>query len=131
MSGTHATAAFKAGNQPTGSRETPMSGTTTPAGGNEPTTEGTEGGESSGTTTFSQEDVDRVVSERLARERAKFADYNDLKSKAKRLAEIEDANRSETEKAVEKARAEARAEAMTAGNSRAPCCRRRSSNPSS
>lgn len=32
--------------------------------------------------TFSQADVDRIVKERVQRERAKFADYDDLKAKA-------------------------------------------------
>ena len=32
--------------------------------------------------TFTQADLDRIVSERLQRERAKFADYDDLKAKA-------------------------------------------------
>lgn len=46
--------------------------------------------------TFTQADVDRIVKERVQRERAKFADYNDLKQKAEgartaeeRLAELE------------------------------------------
>ncbi len=46
--------------------------------------------------TFTQADVDRVVRERVQRERAKYADYDDLKAKAstaktaeERLAEIE------------------------------------------
>lgn len=32
--------------------------------------------------TFSQSDVDRIVADRLNRERAKFADYDDLKKRA-------------------------------------------------
>ena len=46
--------------------------------------------------TFTQADVDRIVRERVQRERAKYADYDDLKAKADgaktvedRLAEIE------------------------------------------
>ena len=45
---------------------------------------------------FTQADVDRIVSERIQRERAKFADYDDLKAKAEgaktaedRIAELE------------------------------------------
>ena len=68
--------------------------------------------------TFTQADLDRTVGERLARERAKFADYNDLKSKAARLSEIEEASASETEKAVKAAREEGRAEVTTAANTR-------------
>ena len=48
--------------------------------------------------TFTQADLDRVVGERLAREREKHADYDDLKTKAGRLAEIEAAQQTETEK---------------------------------
>ncbi len=43
-----------------------------------------------GATTFTQADVDRIVSERVQRERAKFADYDDLKAKAGEKATIED-----------------------------------------
>ena len=46
---------------------------------------------------FTQADVDRIVSERIQRERAKFADYDDLKAKAgeartaeERIAELEE-----------------------------------------
>lgn len=46
----------------------------------------------------SQEDFDRAIQKRIARERAGFADYDDLKSKAARLAEIEAANQTEAEK---------------------------------
>lgn len=53
----------------------------------------------------SQEELDRIVQERLARERKKFADYEEAKAAQARLAEIEEANKSELEKA--QARAEA------------------------
>lgn len=53
--------------------------------------------------TFTQADVDRVVSDRLRREREKFSDYDDVKSKASKLDEIEQANQSELEKANGKA----------------------------
>lgn len=56
---------------------------------------------------FTQEDVDRIVKERVTRERAKVADYADLKTKASRLDEIEAASASEQEKAVNAAKAEA------------------------
>jgi hypothetical protein len=46
-----------------------------------------------------QADFDRMIGERLARERQKFADYDDLRAKAERLNELEAANRSELEKA--------------------------------
>lgn len=53
----------------------------------------------------SQADLDRIISDRVARERAKFADYDDLKAAAGRLAEIEEANKTELDKALEKAAA--------------------------
>lgn len=39
---------------------------------------------------FSQADVDKIVKERVARERAKFADYDDLKAKAGEKATVEE-----------------------------------------
>lgn len=39
--------------------------------------------------TFSQEDVNRIVQERLQREREKYADYDDLKTAAERAQELE------------------------------------------
>lgn len=50
--------------------------------------------------TFTQEDVDRVVGERLAREREKYSDHEELKAAAEKLKEIEEANKSELEKAA-------------------------------
>lgn len=54
------------------------------------------------TKTFTQDEVNKIVGERLAREKAQFADYEDLKVKAARLDEIESANKSELEKATDK-----------------------------
>lgn len=83
---------------------------------------GDQGGEGKGGEGFkpitSQEDFDARLKDRLARERSKFADYDDLKAKAAKLDEIEEANKSEIEKAndratkAEKAAAEAAAEAL-------------------
>jgi hypothetical protein len=54
----------------------------------------------------SQEELDRIIEARIARERKKIpADYDELKAKAAKLAEIEEANKTEAEKA--QARAEA------------------------
>lgn len=53
----------------------------------------------------SQDELDRRIGERLERERSKFADYEDLKSKAARLDEIEDANKTEIQKAQERLQA--------------------------
>lgn len=49
--------------------------------------------------TFTQEQVDRIVQERLARAKATPpADYDELKAKAARLDEMEDAQKSELER---------------------------------
>lgn len=48
--------------------------------------------------TFSQDDVNRLIDERLKREREKYADYTDLKAKAAKWQEHEDAQKSELEK---------------------------------
>lgn len=70
--------------------------TSTPDGNADPS--GDEQGQSSEQQeqTFTQADVDRIVKERVQRERAKFADYDDLKTKAgekataeERLADLE------------------------------------------
>lgn len=44
--------------------------------------EQTDGAEAKQEHTFTQADVDKIVRERVQRERAKYADYDDLKSKA-------------------------------------------------
>lgn len=67
-----------------------------------------EGGNTSGDTPAaeefkpitSQEALNEALKERLARERAKFKDYDDIKAKAARLDEIEQANQTEVEKAA-------------------------------
>lgn len=56
--------------------------------------------------TLTQADVDRIVADRVAREKAKYADHADLKAKAARLDEIEAANATELDKAVKAARDE-------------------------
>ncbi len=69
-----------------------------------------EGGNRSGTTPTAdeftaittQDDLNKVINERLTRERAKFADYKDLKAKATKLDEIEQANQSEAEKTAKR-----------------------------
>lgn len=66
----------------------------------------------------SQADLDRVLGERLARERAKFADYADLQKKAAEFDKATEAARSEHEKAVEAARNEGKTEALTTANTR-------------
>ena len=67
-----------------------------------------EGGNTSGDTPAadefkaitSQDDLNKVISERVARERAKFADYKDLKARAAKADEYEAANQTEAEKSA-------------------------------
>src|SRR5690242_6296749 len=60
------------------------------------------GGDTGFTPITTQEDLNKVLAPRLERERAKFADYSDLKSKAARLDELEAANKTEAEKFAER-----------------------------
>lgn len=46
----------------------------------------------------SQEDLDRRIGDRLARERAKFGDYDDLKAKAAKFDEVDAATKTELQK---------------------------------
>jgi len=68
----------------------------------------------------SQEELDRIIQGRLDRERKRFADYDDLKVRAAKLAEIESANQTEAEKvqarldAAEKRAAELEGKALRA-----------------
>jgi hypothetical protein len=48
---------------------------------------------------FKQEDVDRIVSERLAREKEKYKDFEEYKKAKVKLDEIENANKTELDKA--------------------------------
>jgi len=58
----------------------------------------------SGTTLpTSQEELNAIIRDRIARERKKYEDYEDLKAAKARLDEIEEANRSELEKAIKRA----------------------------
>lgn len=68
-------------------------------------TEGTEGAEGRGGegTTFSQADVDRIVRERLARQKAQFSDYDELKTKAGEFDKIAESQKTELQKANERA----------------------------
>jgi hypothetical protein len=62
-------------------------------------------------TTFDQAAVDKIVADRLARERAKFADYDQVKQKAGEYDKLAEANRTEQEKAIAAAKTEAGAAA--------------------
>jgi hypothetical protein len=50
-----------------------------------------------------QAQLDRIIRDRINREREKYADYNDLKTKASEFDKIKEANQSELEKAQTRA----------------------------
>lgn len=49
--------------------------------------------------TFTQEELNSIVNDRLKRERAKYEDYEELKQKASKFDELEEANKTELQKA--------------------------------
>ena len=55
------------------------------------------------TKTFTQDEVNGIVADRLARERSKYTDYEALKEKAKQFDAMEEANKSELDKAKDRA----------------------------
>lgn len=54
---------------------------------------------------FTQAEVDAIISDRLKRERVKYEGFEELKAKAEKLDEIEEAAKTELQKATEKAQA--------------------------
>lgn len=61
--------------------------------------------------TFTQDELDRIVNERVNKSKAQFKDYGELKAAADRLAELEAENQTESQKlrtASEKAKQEAK-----------------------
>ena len=64
---------------------------------------GSRGQEVSEPKTFTQEQVDAIIGDRLARANAKYADYEDLKAKADKFDKMEEANKTERQKAQDKA----------------------------
>ncbi|MBU2051244.1 MAG: hypothetical protein KKH61_20040 [Gammaproteobacteria bacterium] len=70
--------------------------------------------------TFTQADLDRILKERLSRINQKYADYNDLKAKADKLTEYEEAQKDELQKAIDRATAAeaARDKALIEANNR-------------
>lgn len=52
--------------------------------------------------TFTQAELDAIVGDRLKRDRAKFADYDALKEKAEKYDALEEASKSELQKAIER-----------------------------
>ncbi|MFH0243600.1 DUF4355 domain-containing protein [Streptomyces sp. HK10] len=81
-----------------------------PAGGAPNAQPGQQQGQGQGQT-FTQADLDRIVAERLARERSKYADYNDLKAKAAEYDKVAEAQKTEAQKLAEQLQA-AQAEAQ-------------------
>lgn len=61
-----------------------------------------EGGNSGFTPPASQDELNKIISARIERERAKYAGFDDLKAKAARLDEIEAASKTEAEKMAER-----------------------------
>lgn len=51
--------------------------------------------------TFTQAEMDAIIGDRLKRERAKYADYDDVKAKAAQFDAAQEAAKSDLEKAVE------------------------------
>ena len=67
-----------------------------------------QGGENNGqqeAKTFTQEELNAILNDRLGREKAKYSDYEELKSKAAKLDEMEEASKTELQKVTEKATA--------------------------
>jgi hypothetical protein len=85
-------------------------GTTPPQGG-----QGSQQGQQGhGSNLLTQDQVDAIVRDRLARERSKFADYDDLKAKAATAARLQQERETETEKAIREAKETAQQEAQSA-----------------
>ena len=82
------------------------------------TQETTQEAEVKETKTFTQEEVNAIVSERVKKERAKYEGFDDLKAKAAKFDEMEEANKTELQKATERAaELEAKIKEMTEAES--------------
>lgn len=75
--------------------------TETPAAEATPPVTAAEGKPSAFEPITSQEQLNAILADRLRRERSKFGDYAELKAKAARLDDIEQASKTELEKATE------------------------------
>jgi hypothetical protein len=65
--------------------------------------------------TFTQTELNAIVSDRLKRDREKYADYNDIKAKAEKYDAAEEESKTELQKATERAEAlQSQIESMTA-----------------
>lgn len=67
---------------------------------------GNDSGETPAAPTFSpitsQDDLNKIISERVQRERAKYAGFDELKAKASQFDELEQSKKSELDKATER-----------------------------
>ena len=61
--------------------------------------------------TFTKDEIERIVQQRVAAEKKKFSDYDDLKRQAAEYQKLEDAKKTEIEKANERATAAEREKA--------------------
>lgn len=68
-------------------------------------TEETANGEAEANKTFTQDELNDIVKDRLTRERSKYADYDELKRKAAEFDKIEEESKTELQKATERANA--------------------------
>ena len=68
-----------------------------------------EGGNSGWTPPATQDELNRIIADRITREKAKYADYADLKTKASEFDKLADAQKTETQRALERAEAAERA----------------------
>lgn len=67
--------------------------------------------------TFTQEELNAIVGDRVKRERDKYADYEDIKAKAEKFDQTEESNKSELQKATEEAaELQAKLDSMNAAN---------------
>lgn len=79
-----------------------------------PAPEGGEGGKPTEGKTFTQEQIDKIVEQRLRREREKFADYDDLKAKAGQLDKLEESKKTDEQKLLDRIAALEKADAEKA-----------------
>ena len=81
----------------------------------EPTTPAAEGQPTE--RTFTQAEMNAIISDRLNRERTKYADYDDLKAKAQQFDAAQEAGKTELQKANEKAaKLQAQLDSLTKAN---------------
>lgn len=75
-------------------------------------TTGTDQGTTESTQTFTQDEVNEIIKQRLARQKSQYSDYSELKKFKADFEQQRLSSLSENEKAIEQAKAEARLEAQ-------------------